>query len=261
MSDLHRAVQARVTAHTPAVAPSFDALKQRKRARDRRRYAVTGGALSVVVVSAASFASLDDSGDRLTPPSVSTPSQDQEKQSFTIRPRHKSPHVANVGQGLQDCLELPGAEPAFTQLSQPPQHSVTVTGAGEINAFESCVNAVPGYYAERQEEPVVHGYTPPRVEVRVGEPAVAGEPVRIEALIRDERDVAVHRVEFGDGIEQIVRFTCASEETERPAPADPQIHLVHHTWKEPGAYTVTLHYGPPCGEATSSVAHDVTVVR
>ena len=70
--------------------------------------------------------------------------------------------------------------------------------------------------------------------------------------------VVVHRVEFGDGSEQVVRFTCTGVSA-APVPTGAPTHVVEHTRKEPGACTVTFHYGPPCGEATSSVAHGVTV--
>ena len=51
MSDLHHALQERIAAHLPQTTPPFDALKQRKRQRDRRRYAVAAAALSGVAVA------------------------------------------------------------------------------------------------------------------------------------------------------------------------------------------------------------------
>lgn len=53
MSDLDQAVQAEIDAYRPATVPSFDALAGRKRARDRRRLATGGAALSAVALSAA----------------------------------------------------------------------------------------------------------------------------------------------------------------------------------------------------------------
>lgn len=53
MSDLDQAVQAEIDAWTPATSPPFDALTGRKRARDRRRMATGGAALSAVALSAA----------------------------------------------------------------------------------------------------------------------------------------------------------------------------------------------------------------
>lgn len=262
MSDLHQAVQARIATHIPPTVPSFEALKHRKRARDRRRYAMAGSALSAAAVGAAALVlgGPGASSDKLVPPTAAGPSQEQPEQAFTVRPRHKSPYFPNAGEGLTGCLALPGVSEAVVLRSQPPQYRVTVTGPGEITGFESCANAVPGYFAERTDEPALQGYEPPRVEVRIGEPAVAGKPVRLEAVIQDDRDVAVHRVEFGDGTEQIVRFTCV-DASERVAPAGAQTHVVEHTWKAAGEYTVTVHYGLPCGEATSSVAHGVTVTE
>lgn len=259
MSDLHRAVQTRVAAHVPPAVPPFEVLERRKRARDRRRYAVAGSALAVAAVALA-LGRPGGSGDRLVPPDAAGPPEEQVQQVFTVRPLRKSPYFADFGAGLQDCLALPGTSDQLALMSDPPQYRLTVTGATEIGAFEACVQGVPGYAAERREETVVQGYTPPRVEVSVEEPATAGQPVRIEAVIRDDRDVAVHRVQFGDGTEQIVRFLCV-DASARAAPAGPQTHVVEHTWKEPGDYTVTFHYGPPCADPTSSVSHGVTVTR
>jgi hypothetical protein len=73
VSDLHQALQDRIAAHTPHSLPPFEALTARKRARDRRRYAVVGTALSVVAVTVlAGTASLRSGGaDRL--PSAAGP--------------------------------------------------------------------------------------------------------------------------------------------------------------------------------------------
>lgn len=262
MSDLHQAVQARIAAHTPAAAPPFDALKDRKRTRDRRRYAVAGTVLSVGAAGAAALTTgwLDRSGDRLVPPTVAEFAEQPAQQVFAVKPSPRTVGLPNAGEGLRDCLALPGTSGAVELQSDPPQYEVTVTGAREIDAFQACADAVPGYYAERQDRPVAQGYTPPGVEVRVDGPAAAGQPVRIEAVIQDDRDVAVHRVEFGDGTQQVVQFLCGGN-SPRPAPDGPQIHAVDHTWVKPGDYTVTFHYGPPCTQATSSVSHNVTISR
>ena len=55
MSELHRAVQAEIDAHTPALTPPFDAIKARKRSRDRNRLAAAA-ALGIVGVASAAFA-------------------------------------------------------------------------------------------------------------------------------------------------------------------------------------------------------------
>jgi hypothetical protein len=67
VSDLHDALQDRIVAHTPDTVPPFDALKDRKRARDRRRYAVAAAALSAVAVAGIAAATTWRSGppDRL----------------------------------------------------------------------------------------------------------------------------------------------------------------------------------------------------
>lgn len=56
MSELHRAVQAEIDAHTPALTPPFAAIKARKRSRDRNRLAAAAAALGIVTVASAAFA-------------------------------------------------------------------------------------------------------------------------------------------------------------------------------------------------------------
>lgn len=262
MSDLHQAVQARIAAHTPAAAPRFDAIKDRKRARDRRRYAVTGAALSLAAAGAAALMSgwLSGPGDRLVPPTVAESAEQPIRQVFAVRPSPRTVGLPDASERVRECLALPGTSDAVELQSEPPQYEVTVTGAEEIDAFQACADAVPGYYAEILDRPLIQGYTPPDIEFRVDGPAVAGEPVTIQAVIRDDRDVAVHRVEFGDGSQQVVQTLCAGD-APRPAPDGSQTHAVDHTWDKPGDYTVTFHYGPPCAQATSSVSHKVTISR
>lgn len=48
MSDLHRAVVAEIDSYRPPQPPPFAAIRQRKRTRDRRQYALAGTALTVV---------------------------------------------------------------------------------------------------------------------------------------------------------------------------------------------------------------------
>ena len=67
MSELHRAVQDEIASFSPPVAPPFETLKARKRARDRRRLAAGGAALGAVALLAVAVPSLSGTGgDRLT---------------------------------------------------------------------------------------------------------------------------------------------------------------------------------------------------
>ena len=70
MSELHQAVQDELAAHRPDRVPPFDAVRSRKRSRDRRRLATGGAALSAVVLAGAALVvvpSLGAGGDRLVP--------------------------------------------------------------------------------------------------------------------------------------------------------------------------------------------------
>jgi len=81
VSDLDRAVQAEIDAWTPRTAPpSFDALTGRKRARDRRRLATGGAALSAVALSAAVLVPLllGSGPDRLPTVAAPPPTTDPE---------------------------------------------------------------------------------------------------------------------------------------------------------------------------------------
>lgn len=53
MSDLHQAVQEEISAFTPHAVPPFQTITARKRARDRRRIAVSGAALGAIALVAA----------------------------------------------------------------------------------------------------------------------------------------------------------------------------------------------------------------
>ena len=66
MSELHRAVQAEVAAHTPTLPPSFEALKARRRSRDRRRAGVAVAASALAVAGIAFVPGLLATPERLS---------------------------------------------------------------------------------------------------------------------------------------------------------------------------------------------------
>ena len=70
MSDLHQAVQAEIDAYTPAAAPPFAVLVDRRRARGRRRLATGGAALSALAVVAAAASAPTPGGGRDELPTV-----------------------------------------------------------------------------------------------------------------------------------------------------------------------------------------------
>lgn len=149
MYDLHQAVQAEIAAHTPTLPPSFEALKARKRARDRRR---TGAAVAVSALAVAGIAfvpsALLDAGGK-APNQVAQPG-DAEVFGFHIKATDTWTDSEGGGAGpaaLQQCLELPGLSEATARYSYPAQYSGQVTGRDNADALTDCVEAVPGWGA------------------------------------------------------------------------------------------------------------------
>lgn len=261
MSDLHRAVQAEIAAHTPSLPPSFDALRARERTRERRRTAaaVAATALAVAAVVVAP-AALGLGEDGRSAPTVAGDGPDTSQNPYAVRcaPGDYTDRSGDyAGLTEQQAQDMAAAEGNTARVIRRDGMCQSVDQNLDPSRVSLVVEDGAVVWAG-QDRLVVQGYTPPGVEVRVEEPALAGKPVRMEAIIQHDRDVAVHRVEFGDGTEQVVQFTCA-DSSPRPAPPGPQTHVVEHTWDKPGEYTLTFHYGPPCQEATSSVARAVRV--
>lgn len=152
MSELHKAVQAEISAHTPTRPPSFDALQHRKHTRDRRRSiaAVTATALAVAGVAVLPAALAGGSGGSTAPAPVAQEAGDGEVFGFGVKASDAEVATAEGGGGpeaLQRCLELPGLSNVSAQYSYPGQYSGLVTGSGKTDAFKSCVDAVPGWAA------------------------------------------------------------------------------------------------------------------
>lgn len=151
MSDLHRAVKAEIQAFTPDRTPPFSALKERKRCRDRRRYAVAGAALSVVAVSAIAFGSVLPGGPQDTTTSVaggSPTTGSVQPVVFDVLPVTLAiVDDSRFGVGADACVRLPGTSDLAEFTSTPAKYQVTVTGADAMAAFRSCVDQVVGYTA------------------------------------------------------------------------------------------------------------------
>lgn len=152
MSDLHRAVEAEIQAFTPENTPPLSAIKERKRSHDRRRYAVTGAALSVLAFSGIALASssLTDTTDRVTSfADGSAPTAPSQPVIFEVHTDGSVPvNDPRLGAGLDGCLDLPGTSDVAMFFTLPGTYHVTVTGAEATEEFRTCVNEVPGYTAE-----------------------------------------------------------------------------------------------------------------
>jgi hypothetical protein len=231
----------------------------RQRIRRRRR-AAAGAAGVVLIVTGAGAAFAGGLGSQPREAVVATgpsgaPAADDRMYVLSLGQWQKyMPTEAEVDR----CLTLPGVQPRQVD-EYPVAYSVSVTGSEEIAAFEDCARALPA--AALREESPFNGYIPPAAELRVPQSIRAGQAVELEVAIDDDQDVVVHRVEFGDGVQQVVRILCDASAEAMPGPGREQIHRVTHTWRQPGSYTVTAHYGPPCAEPASSVAMTVRVEK
>jgi hypothetical protein len=146
MSDLHRAVQAELDAHTPGPQPSFDLLLRRKRTRDRRRAGLAAAlsALAAAVIALVPSTLLGgDGGDGGDPP-ARVAGQPGEVYGFHIKPTRSG---AGDGAALQPCLSLPGVTDTVTLGGLTAQFTGRVTGRSNADALEGCVRAVPGWEA------------------------------------------------------------------------------------------------------------------
>lgn len=148
MSELAEAVQAEIDAHTPRALPAFDALKERRRTRYRRRLAAGGAVLAVLAVAGATTAgSVPGSDTQLAAGGVEAPDASASAVFLVpAAPAYGTPATAAAAaKALQRCRELPGAVSARATGAGPRRYLVTVTGSVQIARFESCLRAVPGY--------------------------------------------------------------------------------------------------------------------
>lgn len=234
-------------------SPTPDPIGRIRRRIQRRRRAVAGAAGLVLVLAGTGAAFAGGLGGQPREVVVATPASDPpagEERTYVLSFAQWAKDNAAEAE-VDRCLTLPGVQ-ARKVDDDPVVYSVSVvSGSDEIAAFEECASALPAA-GLRRERPL-NGYMPPAAELRVPQPIRAGEATQLEVAINDDRDVVVHRVEFGDGAQQVVQNLCDPSAEPKPAPGGEQTHRVTHTWKTPGSYAVTAHYGPPCSEPFSSV--------
>jgi hypothetical protein len=147
VSDLHQAVQAEIASHTPALPPSFEALKARKRARDGRRTAasVVVSALAVAGIALVPSAVRSDEGKA---PAQVAQSGDAEVFAFLIKPAVPDLRIVELGSAaLLQCLKIPGLSQVAVLYSSPVQFSGRVAGRENADAIKNCVRKVTGWGA------------------------------------------------------------------------------------------------------------------
>jgi hypothetical protein len=145
---LHQAVQAEIAAHTPILPPSFDALKARKHARDRRRTlsAVAASALAVAGITLVPSAFLGGEGP--TPAQVAGDAPSAELLAFHIKATDAKTVLAG-GPGSHEavsrCTQLPGLSDTGVMYSYPAQYAGRVFAGEDADRLAECVEAVPGW--------------------------------------------------------------------------------------------------------------------
>ncbi|MBC7677784.1 MAG: hypothetical protein H7233_02175 [Pseudorhodobacter sp.] len=190
---LDRAVDARIEAFRPDMLPPFSAIEGRKRRRDRRRLALAGGVLPLVVAGLA-FAVVpqpDGGGsERLAP--------DRDQRGFAAKDNPDCAYTdlsgtSCAGAGpvqryavhydlaatdsdpdyrepeIKACLALPGVTEVGAFTSSPPARTVDV--AGPQAEFLSCTGAIPGLKVTAVAPPVGVG------NLRVDAASVTGATV------------------------------------------------------------------------------------
>jgi hypothetical protein len=241
--------------------PTPDPVKRVRQRIHRRRRAAGGAAGVVLVVAGTGAAFAGGLGSQPREVVVATNPSDPpavEERTYVLSFAQWSKYSATQAE-VDRCLTLPGVQSRKVEDSQSPSaYSVSVTGS-EVAAFEACARTLPA--AALREEPPFGGYTPPAAALRLPQPIRAGQATQLDVVINDDQDVVVHRVEFGDGTQQVVRILCDASAEPMSGPGREQIHRVTHTWRQPGTYNVTAHYGPPCADPTSSVATTVQVEK
>lgn len=143
--DLHRAVQAELDAHEPGPAPSFDAILDRKRARDRR-CGVAALPATALAVAGVAFVPSALTGSGSAPRQVAQDAAAADRFSYLVKATDGRAFLADPAAqpALDRCLELPGLSDGTVLFSAPAQYTGTVTGRQQADALEECVDAVPG---------------------------------------------------------------------------------------------------------------------
>lgn len=143
MSDLDRAVDARIDAHRPEQVPPFEAIQARRSRRNRTR-AAGGALLSVLAVAGSAFgASAVGSGpDRL--PSYTGPAEPPPT-TYVLRYEQGHPYDAEADQAaVAACTALPGVGEVSEEQTLPPKYIVTVAGGEAAEAFTDCALNLSG---------------------------------------------------------------------------------------------------------------------
>lgn len=135
-------MQAEIAAHTPALPPSFEALKARRRASDRRRIgaSVVVSALAVAGIAFVPGAFRSDEGK--APAQVAQPGG--EVFGFLIKAAYRGKDLSDRV-ALQRCLNMPGTSQVAVLYSFPAQYSGRVAGRDNADALKDCVETVPGW--------------------------------------------------------------------------------------------------------------------
>lgn len=149
MSELHHALQERIAAHLPHSTPPFDTLMQRKRGRDRRRYAVAVAALSGVAVAGIVAAPAWTAGrtDRL--PSFAGPAGPA---ATDVRqpPAPTDPAVSVVAGRIGPGAPPDGKVPAALQLTFTDGEGNTIRSTARDGEYE--VALPPGTWDVRSQD-------------------------------------------------------------------------------------------------------------
>jgi hypothetical protein len=142
VADLRTAVQARLDAHLPSIAPPFDTITALGRRRGRRRRAA--GAVAAVAVLAAGAATVPQLG---TPDGGSvTADGTGEATAVVFRTDFASaPMSGPAAAALRACENLPGVRGSVLLPTAPARHELVFRGtADERDAVRACLGALPG---------------------------------------------------------------------------------------------------------------------
>lgn len=182
MSDLHQALRSRIAAHTPDRVPPFEALKARRRARDRRRTVVAAAAAGLAVAAVVFVPSVLSGGgagsDQVAQDAPDVAAADAFRFYVqAVDPAIASSTDADARDALQRCLTLPGVSGVSEQTGAPREYRGRVAGLANGRALGVCVDAVRGWHVySKPINPVVQAraYTVRPASQDVDEPTQEG---------------------------------------------------------------------------------------
>jgi hypothetical protein len=152
MSDaLDRAVDARVDAYRPDRVPPFEAVQARKHSRDRRRGAAAAAAVALAVAGVVFLpTAFGLGGGDEGPPTVAEGGAAAAIFGYRVRADNVAAFRA-AGEDaltyLEGCLQYPGLSDGERLESDPAQYSGRVAGQDQAEAFQACIEKVPGMTA------------------------------------------------------------------------------------------------------------------